>query len=373
MDDYDYLSMVREFLGEEAYTEYMNKFLRNYKEAGTDQIWYCERNEGNGWDGDWITWEVTTLNSARIAMGNALSAANTEHAYGEWEIAVACDDTHNGLEIRKCAVCGAQESRTLSACEENGHSYEVKKNDKNTHKEVCKLCGDTKLVAHTNETVSEKAPTCVETGLTAGEKCSVCDEVITSQETVNALGHSWDNGAVTTQPTCEKDGVKTYKCTRSGCTETKTEAVTKKGHTESAWIIDSDSTCSKQGSRHKECTVCHKVLKTETIAKKAHTEVTIPAVEATCIDTGLTAGSKCSVCGTVIKAQSTVAKKAHTDSDEDGVCDSCGTYITPAVDPKPCSCNCHKSGFMGFIWKIQNFFNKIFKINKTCACGVAHY
>lgn len=38
-----------------------------------------------------------------------------------------------------------------------------------------------------------------------------------------------------------------------------------------------------------------------------------------------------------------------------------------------CSCNCHKSGFMGFIWKIILFFNKLFKTNKTCACGVAHY
>lgn len=38
-----------------------------------------------------------------------------------------------------------------------------------------------------------------------------------------------------------------------------------------------------------------------------------------------------------------------------------------------CSCNCHKSGFMGFIWKITLFFNKLFKTNKTCACGVAHY
>lgn len=38
-----------------------------------------------------------------------------------------------------------------------------------------------------------------------------------------------------------------------------------------------------------------------------------------------------------------------------------------------CSCNCHKSGFMGFIWKILNFFYKLFRTNKTCACGVAHY
>lgn len=38
-----------------------------------------------------------------------------------------------------------------------------------------------------------------------------------------------------------------------------------------------------------------------------------------------------------------------------------------------CSCNCHKSGFMGFIWKIIIFFQKLFKTNQTCACGIAHY
>ncbi len=38
-----------------------------------------------------------------------------------------------------------------------------------------------------------------------------------------------------------------------------------------------------------------------------------------------------------------------------------------------CSCNCHKSGFAGFIWKIILFFNKLFKTNKICSCGISHY
>lgn len=40
---------------------------------------------------------------------------------------------------------------------------------------------------------------------------------------------------------------------------------------------------------------------------------------------------------------------------------------------KNCSCNCHKGGISGFFFKIILFFQKIFKSNKTCACGVAHY
>lgn len=38
-----------------------------------------------------------------------------------------------------------------------------------------------------------------------------------------------------------------------------------------------------------------------------------------------------------------------------------------------CSCNCHKAGIMGIIWKILNFFYKLFGMNKTCECGITHY
>ncbi|MDD6021480.1 MAG: hypothetical protein ACI4GA_03045 [Acutalibacteraceae bacterium] len=51
-----------------------------------------------------------------------------------------------------------------------------------------------------------------------------------------------------------------------------------------------------------------------------------------------------------------------------------GSAVTPQEDPsKNCSCNCHKSGFMGFIRKIQRFFYKLFGINKVCASGKIHY
>ena len=38
-----------------------------------------------------------------------------------------------------------------------------------------------------------------------------------------------------------------------------------------------------------------------------------------------------------------------------------------------CDHLCHKSGFMGFIWKIVQFFWKLFKMNPVCECGAAHY
>ena len=76
---------------------------------------------------------------------------------------------------------------------------------------------------HTEKTVAGKPATCTETGLTDGEKCSVCGKELKAQETIKALGHSWDEGKVTTAPTYEKTGVKTYTC--GICKATKTESI----------------------------------------------------------------------------------------------------------------------------------------------------
>ena len=38
-----------------------------------------------------------------------------------------------------------------------------------------------------------------------------------------------------------------------------------------------------------------------------------------------------------------------------------------------CSCYCHQGGFTGFLWKIVNFFYKLFSLNPVCECGATHY
>ncbi len=38
-----------------------------------------------------------------------------------------------------------------------------------------------------------------------------------------------------------------------------------------------------------------------------------------------------------------------------------------------CTHLCHKSGFMGFVWKIVRFFWQLFRMNPVCECGEAHY
>ena len=98
--------------------------------------------------------------------------------------------------------------------------------------------------------------------------------------------------------------------------------------------------------------------------------------EATCTENGTTTYT-CS-CGD--SYTESIPALGHKDANGDYNCDNgCGyEYEKPAPeqpeDPsKDCSCNCHKGGFMGFIWKIINFFQKLFKSNQICKCGIKHY
>ncbi|MEE0061706.1 MAG: hypothetical protein UE295_12835, partial [Acutalibacteraceae bacterium] len=68
----------------------------------------------------------------------------------------------------------------------------------------CSVCGETleaqkelPTIPHTEEAVEGKAPSCTETGLTAGTKCSVCGETVVKQEIIPATGHSYENGKCT--------------------------------------------------------------------------------------------------------------------------------------------------------------------------------
>jgi len=74
--------------------------------------------------------------------------------------------------------------------------------------------------AQTVEQADGKAATCTEPGLTNSWICGECGETVVQQQTIDALGHTWDNG-VYTDPTHEADGYTTYTCTVCGATETE--------------------------------------------------------------------------------------------------------------------------------------------------------
>ena len=86
---------------------------------------------------------------------------------------------------------------------------------------------------------------------------------------VDCTNHEWDEGKVTTKPTCTTKGIKTYTC--KNCKTTKTEEVNALGHDYSKdWTIDKKATCTEEGSKSHHCTRCDSKKDTTSISKKEH-------------------------------------------------------------------------------------------------------
>lgn len=181
-------------------------------------------------------------------------------------------------------------------------------------------CGDTyteaiaKTTEHTYNAVVT-APTCTEKGYTT-YTCECGDSYVADY--VDATGHS-HIATVTTPATHLTEGVVTYACS---CGDTYTEIIEKTAqHTFKESIMYHPS-CTEEGTKLFSCE-----------CGESYTEA--------------------------------IPKTKHIDENDDHSCDICGKGV--------CSHLCHKSGFMGFIWKIVQFFWKLFGMNPICECGAQHY
>jgi len=171
------------------------------------------------------------------------------------------------------------------------------------------------------EWVTSEPATCTKDG-ERHRSCTLCGETVET-EVLIAPGHAVGDWIVDRAATCDMDGVRHKICATCGET-TVSEKIYAPGHTLSDWIVDRAATCALAGVRHRICTKCDVTLETETLTV-AHTEVIDAAVPATCIATGLTAGSHCEVCKAVIVAQTVADMIAHTYG-QDGLCTMCQVH-----------------------------------------------
>ena len=127
------------------------------------------------------------------------------------------------------------------------------------------------------------------------------------------------------EATCTSDGSRSQSC---ACGDVITEVLPALGHTE---VIDAaiDATCTSTGLREgKHCSVCETILVAQTsIPARGHNQVIDEAVVPTCTTTGLTEGKHCSNCNTVFTAQTMIAALGHaavTDGGFDATCTETG-------------------------------------------------
>ena len=250
-----------------------------------------------------------------------LQAQETVPATGHTVVidpAVIPDCTHTGLsEGAHCSVCGyvLKEQEVLPA---KNHSYkksvtEPTCTEKGYTTYTCSVCGDSYVadyvdaLGHTVVVDPAVAPDCTHTGLTEGSHCSVCNTVLKAQETVPATGHSYDK--VVTAPTCTERGYTTYTCSVCGDSYVA-DYVDALGHKYNAVVTA--PTCTERGYTTYTCSVCGDSYVADYVDALGHTVVVDPAVAPDCTHTGLTEGSHCSVCNTVLKAQETVPATGHS-------------------------------------------------------------
>ena len=156
------------------------------------------------------------------------------------------------------------------------------------------------------------------------KQCSRCDK----KDDVGP--HTWDNGTVTTAPTCTKAGERTYTCTECGAT--KTESIDATGH---SWKSDwtSDATHHWHECANESCDV------TDNAGKNGYAEHS--GGKATC-----KAQAICEICGdsygsldpnnhTDLKH---IDAKAATAAEEGNIaywyCDGCKKYFSDAAATK---------------------------------------
>lgn len=141
----------------------------------------------------------------------------------EWIVLEAAGCEQDGIEIKKCAVCGVEVERQV--IDALGHEWE---------EEIL------------------QAPTCTEKGF-GKRTCSRCGEVQDIEyEMIPHVEGEWTEQIA---PTCTEPGEKELRCKNCG-TLLKKVVIDPLGHTWGEWVVKKEATQQEAGLEERTCTVC---------------------------------------------------------------------------------------------------------------------
>ena len=263
-------------------------------------------------------------------------------------------ETEEGVKTYTCKTCGETKTESIPMAYHHWDQGTVTKEPTCTEKgEKTHHCTDEGCDKTWIETIpatghqhteirDKKEATCEENGYSGDTYCKDCGQLISKGSEIKAKGHTWDNGKVTEEATCKKEGIKTYTC--SICGDTKTEAIPKKDHTWDEGKVTKKATCTEDGLKVYTCKNCGETK--EEILKATghqHTEVRNEK-KATCKEKGYSGDIYCADCGELIKKGSATEKADHTwkltkeqnatceaDGSKTYTCEVCGETKTETI------------------------------------------
>lgn len=175
--------------------------------------------------------------------------------------------------------------------------------------------------------------TCGEAGRTE-TICDNCGEVTATKEIPATGEHTWDNGTVTTEPTENEPGVRTFTC--AVCGATRTETIPATGTHDYQFTKTVAPTCTADGYDLYTCSGCGATEKrnpTDALGHKwdSGKVTTEPTETAPGVRT-----YTCTVCGEV-KTEVIPATGAHTHKWDAGKVTTAPTATTPGVRTYTCT------------------------------------
>ena len=267
-------------------------------------------------NGGSLTVKIYPTYNPSVAKTYKFTCGCTSHTYGNAVITKQPTCTSEGTKTKTCTKCNATVTETIP---KTSHKYAntvvaptCTTDGYTLHK--CSVCGTsykdntTKATGHSyGNSVVTKQPTCTSEG-TAIKTCTKCNATVT--ETIPKASHKYADTVVA--PTCTTNGYTLHKCSVCG-TSYKDSTTNATGHSYGNSVVTKQPTCTSEGTAIKTCTKCNATV-TEKLPAKGHTAVTDKGYPATCTTAGKTDGSHCSVCNTVIKAQTVINATGHKSS-----------------------------------------------------------
>ena len=231
-----------------------------------------------------------------------------------------------------CSVCNAVILKG-STIEKSAHDYDKQTVEPTCTEQgytiyTCKNCnysykGDYTAVNENNHTlkynVNKKAATCSEEGYTGDTVCTACGKTIEKGSAIKKVPHTYVTTVV--EPNCFEQGYTLHKC--SVCNDTYKSDFTQPDETKHVEVIDKGypATCTTAGlTDGSHCSVCGNIIKEQNVINPlGHDIKKFPAVEATCISEGKTAGEKCMREGCDYEIKQTVIPKSDSHVWDEGV------------------------------------------------------